>query len=572
VPTVASPFPVESHATFWRSLHALNVTRILIAGLLFGSWALGNPRDILSASAFSYRNVCLAYLILALAFAFFTFYERRGFLLQLLSQIVVDIVIVSLLYLTAEGIKGGIAILFLFPLASAAILVQMLLALFFASVVTLFLLVETWYRFLSGQSDAPFMQAGLYGAAFFAAVFVVNRLAAKLISQELLAMQRGEDLIIQQSVNRLVIADMDDGVLVVGSDSTIFACNPSAEAKLGMLLPDQAARPKLVDISYLKPLSDAFLAWHAYRLDPSRAHVDPIAFILIKPAEAAASPGTINHGSLAVLGVHLKVRFATSAIEELPKDRSVIFLQDVATIENQAQQLKLASMGRLTASIAHEVRNPLAAIAHASALLGEDAATQGQQRLLKIVEDNVARMNRMVEDILNLSRKAQSQEIILLSEIITDIKGFFEEMHSLPNSMIQLEGLAEYRVRFDPMHLREVLLNLLTNAIRYASGQPGSIHIHAVQATSRRLELHVQDDGPSITPEVRAHLFEPFYTTSNKGTGLGLYLARELCSNNGAMLDYEFHIDASGNVPGTAIGRFVITFTAPDLTQEGFLQ
>jgi two-component system sensor histidine kinase PilS (NtrC family) len=136
--------------------------------------------------------------------------------------------------------------------------------------------------------------------------------------------------------------------------------------------------------------------------------------------------------------------------------------------------------------------------------------------------------------------------------------------------MILAKGLEQYLVRFDPMHLREVLLNLLTNAIRYASGQPGSIHIHAVQATSRRLELHVQDDGPSITPEVRAHLFEPFYTTSNKGTGLGLYLARELCSNNGAMLDYEFHIDTSGSVPGTAIGRFVITFTAPDLTQDAF--
>jgi len=493
-------------------------------------------------------------------------------MLQLLSQIAVDILIVSLLYLTAEGIKGGIAILFLFPLASAAILVQMVLALFFASVVTLFLLIDTWYRFLDGQSDAPFMQAGLYGAAFFAAVYVVNRLASKLISQEILALQRGEDLKIQQTINRIVIADMDEGVLVVGSDSTVFACNPSAEAKLGMLLLDETIRPRLADIPYLKPLADAFLAWHDCRLDPSHSHVDPTTFLLIKPVASSAIQDAIIREGETVLGVHLKVRFATAATQEIPKDRSVIFLQDVATIENQAQQLKLASMGRLTASIAHEVRNPLAAIAHASALLEEDAATPGQRRLLSIVADNVARMNRMVEDILNLSRKAQSQEIIYLSEIIRDIKTFFEEMHSLPSSMIQLESLAQHRVRFDPLHLREVLLNLLTNAIRYASGQSGSIRIHAVRATSRRLELHVQDDGPSITPEVRLHLFEPFYTTSNKGTGLGLYLARELCSNNGAMLDYEFHIDASGSVPGAPIGRFVITFTAPDLTQEGFLQ
>ena len=566
MPTIATHFPVESHATFWRSLHALNVTRILIAGLLFVFWILGNQKNLLSASVFSYRNICLAYLILAISFAIFTLYERRRFLLQILLQIVVDIFIVALLYLTTDGVKGGIAILFLFPLASAAILVQMVLALFFASVVALFLLTETWFRLLDGQSDAPFLQAGLYGAAFFAAVFFVNRLAANLISQEILAFHRGEDLKMQQAINRLVIADMDEGVLVVGSDSTIFACNPSAEAKLGIFLPDDAIRPKLADFPYLKPLADAFLAWHACRLDTSHAHIDPIAFLLIKPITTSATQDVASHLEQPALGVHLKVRFATAAIDALPQDRCVIFLQDVATIENQAQQLKLASMGRLTASIAHEVRNPLAAIAHASALLGEDIATQGQQRLLTIVADNVGRMNRMIEDILNLSRKAHSQEIILLSEIIIDIKKNFEDLHALPNSIIQLDGLAQHRVRFDPLHLREVLLNLLTNAIRYASGHPGSIRIYVVRATPSRLEIHVQDDGPVISPEVRAHLFEPFYTTSSKGTGLGLYLARELCLNNGAVLDYEFHIEASAKSQGAPVGRFVITFAAPDLT------
>jgi two-component system sensor histidine kinase PilS (NtrC family) len=125
--------------------------------------------------------------------------------------------------------------------------------------------------------------------------------------------------------------------------------------------------------------------------------------------------------------------------------------------------------------------------------------------------------------------------------------------------------MAPYQVRFDPLHLREVVVNLLTNALRYASKRNGSIRIEVVPNSASRLELHVQDDGPPITPKVRAHLFEPFYTTSSKGTGLGLYVARELCLNNGAMLDYEYRLDAFNDETEELSGRFVITFSMPDL-------
>ena len=444
----------------------------------------------------------------------------------------------------------------------------MVLALFFASIVTLFLLVENWIRVFNGQTEAHVMQAGLYGASFLAAAYVVNRLADKLIQQETLARQRGLDLQVQQAINRLVIADMDDGVLVVGSDSTVYACNPSAQYELGLLLPDHVVRPKLTEIPYLKPLADAFFAWHANRLAPLRSRIDPVNFLIIKPADDAQWREANSMFGISGLGMHLKVRFANVSTDTIPEERTVIFLQDVARIDHQAQQLKLASMGRLTASVAHEVRNPLSAIAHASSLLSEEATTPSQQRLLKIVADNVGRMNRMVEDILKLSRKAQSHETFLLSELVLDTISSFEDTHALKDGLILADDLRQHRVRFDPMHLREVLLNLLNNAIRYASGQPGSIRIHAAQASYNRLELHVQDDGPSITPEVRAHLFEPFYTTSSHGTGLGLYLARELCSNNGAMLDYEFHNESAGGSHTASSGRFVITFASDIKPQE----
>ncbi len=167
----------------------------------------------------------------------------------------------------------------------------------------------------------------------------------------------------------------------------------------------------------------------------------------------------------------------------------------------------------------------------------------------------------MVEDILQLSRKVQVQEEALaLAPFLAELKAEFQETHALAGTVVRLADCGAAEARFDPLHLREILLNLLNNAVRYASGEAASIELFVVCDKSRRMELHVQDDGPGISPEVRAHLFEPFYTTSSKGTGLGLYLARELCLNNGALLDYEYHFASGGR---RASGRFVITFAAP---------
>jgi two-component system sensor histidine kinase PilS (NtrC family) len=183
--------------------------------------------------------------------------------------------------------------------------------------------------------------------------------------------------------------------------------------------------------------------------------------------------------------------------------------------------------------------------------------------LLNIVGDNVARLNQMIEDTLSLSRKAQSHgEPLALGPFFAEFLEEFRETNSLAKELIAIGNMEPYRVQFDPLHLREVMMNLLSNALRYASGKNGSIRIHAISESSNRLELHVQDDGRAISAEVRAHLFEPFYTTSSKGTGLGLYLARELCLNNGAMLDYEYRMDnLEENTMGAAelAGRFVIT-------------
>jgi two-component system sensor histidine kinase PilS (NtrC family) len=541
-----------SRATFWRSLQTLNVTRVLIALVLLAY--LGLTRNgTHDGNGLIYAQTCAGYLVAALVFAALTVCMKRQFMVQLCCQVAVDLGAISLLYLAAGGARSGLAILYLFPLAGAAILAPLVLALFSASVATLLLLGESTWAVFTQENESSLRQAGMYGAGFFAVVFLVSRLAARLIKQEELAAERGADLKIQQAINQLVIADVGDGILVVGGDGRVFAGNPAARRMLG--LDSSAVDFCLGDLPALAPLAQAFSAWR-----DAAGGQDGAVYVNVKPwsEQGKQARGRLGRAS------HLKLRFARVDTPDQAAGRWVAFLQDVSAIENQAQELKLASMGRLTASIAHEVRNPLSAIGHATALLAEDLHGPAEVRLLKIIGDNVTRVNRMVEDILQLSRKAQpSGEPVRLGPFLAELKAEFSETHGLPEDMMWVGPADDAAVRFDPLHLHEVLLNLLGNAIRYASRKPASIRLFSVLDPVGRRELHVQDDGPGITPEVRDHLFEPFYTTSSKGTGLGLYLARELCLNNEAMLDYEYRFESTALGPRRATGRFVITFAQP---------
>lgn len=557
--------PAETHETLWRTLQTFGVTRIVIAIVLLAYVGVSAPKGG-GMVAFVNWQFCIGYLSLALLFVLVSVYWQRRFMLQLLAQVGVDIAAISVLYVAAGGASSGLGILYLFPLAGGAILAPLILALFFCSVVTFIMLAETGFQLLHSTVPAALSRAGLSGAAFFAAVFVINRLAERLIKQESLAAQRGRDLQQQEAINRLVIADMGDGILVVGRGSEVIAGNPALERMLGLAVPPGKALYKLTDIPSLAPIADAFFAWQK-RSGQRAAGERWATFVRVKPGGEMTVTHEASGGQDGMHSrvAHLRLRFADVKGTHVAEDRTVIFLQDVTEIENQAQQLKLASMGRLTASIAHEVRNPLSAISHAASLLGEDIGDPTQKRLLNIVNDNVVRLNRMIEDILKLSRKAQSQdEPVQLTTFLTDLVADFTENHALAPGMIALSGTYGRQVRFDPLHLREVIVNLLSNALRYASGRTGSIRIHALAPAAGRLELHVQDDGPPISPAVRAHLFEPFYTTSSKGTGLGLYVARELCLNNGAMLDYEYRADMAGDWTGQPGGRFVITFAVSD--------
>jgi two-component system sensor histidine kinase PilS (NtrC family) len=382
---------------------------------------------------------------------------------------------------------------------------------------------------------------------------------------------------------------MQDGVLILAADGTPRAANPAALRMLGL----DDARALVLDgwRGHVggTAISRQFVAWRSsagtiggsFELMSNTASLRDVRNGDTVEHEAAQEDGS---------GRRLRVRFVAPEGDALASGRYVVFLEDLLRVEQRAQQLKLAAMGRLTASIAHEIRNPLAAIAHAGALLEEETGEQlglpfgsrdmaGAKRMVTIVRENAQRLNRIVEEILQLSRRAPvNVEPIALDPWLDQLVDEFCRTQGCARSTVDLVRRVAPTIHFNGEHLRQVLVNLLSNAIRYASGREASVAIHvnvlsnarSLNATAlaldapgaernddgqvmiERIELVVQDDGPGIDRATRANLFEPFFTTHHRGTGLGLYLARELCLANDATLDYSI------NAGGTRRGGFVI--------------
>ena len=276
----------ESRATFWHSLQTFTVTRILIALVLLVYLSVDGRYG---RARVSYGETCIAYLVAALLFAALTYYWRRRFVLQLGCQILTDLGAISLLYLAGGGVRSGFGLLYLFPLAGAAILAPLVLALFSAALATLFVLGEALSHLLALEDEPALMQAGISGAAFFALVLVVSRLAARLIGQQELAARRGADLRVQQAIYRIVVDDVDDGILVLGRDGLLFGANPAARRMLGLdaAAGDEGDGPpalRLADAPALEAVAHSFEAWVAGCADAATAAVlaAPAAYVTIK--------------------------------------------------------------------------------------------------------------------------------------------------------------------------------------------------------------------------------------------------------------------------------------------------
>jgi two-component system sensor histidine kinase PilS (NtrC family) len=526
------PVPGGAEAP-WRTLEYFASTRVIVASaLVLASAALGVRPSAAPGAAQWTLIASLIYFGCGALFAGLALYVHRRFLAQVIGQLMLDLAAITALVVTGGGVASGWAILFLLPLAGASLLLPSLLVFFICAVAALALLIDAGLRALSPDaSDSLLFQAGVYGAALFAVTALLRALSTRLATQERLARTRGRDLQNQLAINRLVIAQMEQGVIVVDRTTQVRANNRAARRMLGLEAQAQLTGVRLSDLAEGQELATAFLSW----VEGGRS--EGMWSNTIAPSGAEAAPAVESR---------LRARFARPASGTT--DEFVIFMEDVRDVEDRAQQLKLAAMGRLTASIAHEIRNPLAAISHAGQLLAEDAGDPMLKRLSSIVRENTHRLNRLVEDVLRVARREPPLgEELEIAEFVRNFLTEFMRDRGLAAATVLLEAAPGLHVKFEQSHLRQVLYNLVDNALRYASGQPGSVRVLIELAPEGdRPQLWVFDDGPGVPFDARSALFEPFYTTRSQGTGLGLYLAREFCVTNRAELTYAAHRELDG--------------------------
>lgn len=521
VPTAFAAF--ESPESAWRTLTSFAVYRlviVLLLAIIFWGFVrfpvLGAASPLLAALALSIYMVASVALIIA------TQLRIPSASVQLSLQVLVDIAMLVLLMHASGGSRSGIGMLLLISLAAGALVTHGRMAFFHAAVAALAVLFEQLWQFLYLEATAAdFVPSGMLATGYFVIAGLGYTLAKYARGAEEIAEKRGVDLANMAQINELVIRDMQDGFLVVDEEGTIRQQNRQSASMIGGI--DAATGQKLKTLS---PQLDTLLA--QWREDRERI------FPIIRDAQTQRE---------------MQLRFVAVGGGQLSP--TVIFIEDASRVRAQAQQMKLVALGRLTASIAHEIRNPLSSINHAAELLEEEVGrSDADRRLLNIIRDNSHRLDRLVEEVLYLNRRDRAHpEALDLESFLTIFIQNFCANEKLKPSLFSLKGLANHSVMFDRTHLDQILWNLARNASRYASAAEGAvmIEISTIPAATKTVELAITDDGPGVEPSAVQHLFEPFFTTDTKGTGLGLYIARELAEVNDALLEYV--VD---NVPQSA--------------------
>ena len=496
-----------------RILRLSHLYRLIIGLVLVALVSSKIDQELLNLQNLTlFRVGSWTYLIGSLLFAYFVRTPQR--LLPVFSMALADVVLLSWLFYAAGGMPSGIGNLLIVSVAIANILMRGRIGLLIASVAAIGLIFFTFYLSLSQPNASnQFLQAGLLGILSFVVAFFVQNLSDKLQKTESIAAQRAAEVANLEALNTRILKRMRTGILLLDPEHKLLMSNPSAALMLGS-----------------KGAVGSNLARWQPELHQRLRHWLQNPTLL--PQTLQPAPG----------GPSLQPSFV-----DLPhgkKRHTLVFLDDISQIAQQAQHLKLVSLGRLTASIAHEIRNPLGAISHAAQLLLEsEELNTPDRRLTQIVQDQSRRMNLIIENILQLSRRrpAEPKLLDLSGWLLNYVRDF--RLSAPPTQTIHL--LADepgLHSRIDPEQLHQVLTNLLQNGLRYSQQDKPTAQIWIKLFLDNKSELpvlEVHDDGPGIAIERLNNIFEPFFTTESKGTGLGLYISRELCESNQARLDYK---------------------------------
>jgi two-component system, NtrC family, sensor histidine kinase PilS len=533
---------VSSFARLWRGFMT---ARVGIALVLLGLLSmLHRLLPALNVNVWLLA-LCFAYFVAALAVRVFTQPRPPGssFDPQWVSTIGVDLVAFSTLqFLQAGGINYSP--LFALPVLMGSVLGSALLSLGTAAGVTLLLLMDAWVLSLHAPEEtaARFLQAGLTGTGYFALAVLVNQLAIRLSREERASRQSLRAARIQAQVNQLVIETLNDGVLVTDARSRVHAANPAAQALLGLAHSAERARFALDSQPRWRPLAE--LAQRTFA--QHRPQVEDIAI-----PQLADQPRRI----------HVRTRL-TNPDTTQGESLCVMFLDDMRDLEARLRIEKLAAMGRMSAAVAHEIRNPLAAIAQANALMEEDLKEPALRQLSALVHKNTQRLSQIVDEILNVSRiQPGDRTSVAPLELDPAVASVCSDwaMQTRSSERLQLALAApQARVLFEAPHLRRVLVNLLDNALRYAGQQSDSIRV-ATTATDGHVHLLVWSDGDALPASVEQRLFEPFFSSESRSSGLGLFICRELCERHGATIGYRRRVAGSGRAARDG-NEFFITF------------
>jgi two-component system sensor histidine kinase PilS (NtrC family) len=452
-----------------------------------------------------------------------------------LATVGVDLLCFSGLHLLAPAAGLNYAALLVQPVLMAGVLVPGRRALGIAAAATLVLLASAWLLGARGADlSAVMLQAGLLGSGLFVVSLIAGELATRLDREERTARGSLERARQETQLNRLVIDEMQDGVLVVDRAGWVRRANPAAAA---LLVPvGQGREPpfQLRGVAAWESLVDAVDDAHGGDDWPENGRDVPLVF----------EPGFTRT-------LRVRVRFTRRLEGREGEDVCVLFLEDVRAVQARTRTEKLAAMGRVSAGIAHEIRNPLAAITQASALLLEEATQPAQRRLLGMVADNAERLKRIVDDVLEAAPADRTEAGPIDATAVVEA-ACSEWLRTARLSAAEAVAVsvdlpaAPLGVRFDPDHLRRVLVNLLDNALRHSTRRAGAVQVRLFPKGERDVALAVRNDGELIAPDVERYLFEPFFSTRSRGTGLGLYICRELCGRYGARIDYRARPEPAG--------------------------
>lgn len=495
--------------SFWRSIKHLNHFRLFLAGFLFVAGLL-SERLLQQRFEHPYLFALGALVYFLSVWLFGQPAQRRPLDFQRLvvRQAMVDILCLTLLMYLAGGNGSGLGLLLMLTLAAVGMLPETRNVLFWTALASLAILFEQGLQVVQGNSGAGgFVRSGLLSLGLFGVALLSHLLAKGTLVAGELALEKTRQAESFERINERMIQELPYAVMAVDAQGQILQFNPHAEATLAVQLFNGGSLA--VCFPQLAQLWEQWRRGETLPLYPFATDVD---------------------------GHRLRARFME--LEPSRNEGAVVVLEDMTELESRAQKMKLASLGLLTANLAHEIRNPLSAIRHAAGLLKEDAHDAISIKLTRIIEDNVLRLNGLVEDVLALNRRDRMNRVeIDLNAFLPAFIESYIQREGLSAGVMKLELSHSAKIRFDNDHLQQILWNLLRNACRYCQSMPGSIQIH-LSISSGHAEIDFFNDGPGITPEIQSHLFEPFYTTDIQGTGLGLFISRELAEANNALLRY----------------------------------